>query len=117
MDVKATTKYVRISPFKARDLAHRVQGMPVGEALKITDLSERKAAFLIGKTLRSAIANAQNNAGLSVDELVVKEAVVNEGPRLKRYWPRARGSVSPIIKRTSHIQIVLTDGKAEDAEA
>jgi len=109
MIVTATAKYVRMSPSKGRDLARRMRGLPVSEALKITELSERKAAFLVGKTLKSAIANAENNAKLAVDKLRVKEAVINDGPMLKRHWPRARGSASPILKRTCHISIVLTD--------
>jgi large subunit ribosomal protein L22 len=96
---------------KARDFARAIQGRPVGEALRMTALSERKAALEIGKTLKSAIANAENNEDLDVDSLWVKEAVVDEGPRMKRYWPRARGMVRHIVKKTSHIKIVLTDEK------
>ena len=116
MDVITTARFVRSSPFKMRDLARRMQGLPANEALKVTQFSPRKGAFYLGKTLKSAIANAQNNAKLSVDGLKVKEAVVDEGPRLKRHWPRARGSVRPIYRRMCHIRIVLTDGK-EGAEA
>jgi large subunit ribosomal protein L22 len=100
-----------MSPSKARDFARAIQGKPVGEALRMTTLSERKAALEIGKTLKSAIANAENNEDLDVDSLWVKEAVVDEGPRMKRYWPRARGMVRHIVKKTSHIKIVLTDDK------
>ena len=114
MEVSATTKFVRLSPLKARDLARQVQGLPVSEALKIVDFSSKKAAFLIGKTLKSAIANAENNAKLAVDDLTVKTAVVDDGPRLRRYWPRARGSVRPIRRRMSNIKVVLTDGKDEE---
>ena len=113
MEVKAITKYVRISPSKARDMARAIQGLPVLEALKLTQFSERKAAFQIRKTLKSAIANAENNNNLSADTLTVREAVIEEGPTLKRWWPRARGMVSPIKKRTSHIKITLTDGKSD----
>ncbi len=109
MQVEAVTKYVRMSPSKARDLARAIQGQPVAEALRITQFNARKGAFYLGKTLRSAIANAENNAGLSVDDLVVEKAHIEQGPALKRYWPRARGSASPILRRTSHIRIVLTD--------
>ena len=116
MDVTATAKFVRMSPSKARDLARELQGLPVAEALKITQFSARKAAPLIGKTLKSAIANAENNAELSVDDLTVKEAVINEGPRMRRFWARARGGVSPVRKRMSHIRIVLTDGKVAEEE-
>jgi len=112
MDVKATSKYVRISSRKARNLARAIQGLRVSEALKVLDFSERKAAFLIGRTLKSAVANAENNAKLSAENLWVKEAVVADGPALKRYWHRARGMASPIKKRTSHVQITLTDGGA-----
>ncbi|HMP75645.1 MAG TPA: 50S ribosomal protein L22 [Kiritimatiellia bacterium] len=111
MDVEAVSKYVRMSPSKARDLARAIQGRPVGEALRIADFNARKAGTLLGKTLRSAIANAENNAGLSVDRLVVKRALVEQGPSLKRFWPRARGSASPVLRRTSHIRIVLTEQK------
>ncbi|NCC49701.1 MAG: 50S ribosomal protein L22 [Spartobacteria bacterium] len=112
MEVRAITKYVRMSPSKARDVARAIQGRPVPVALSITQASQRKAAFQIGKTLKSAIANAENNAGLSADDLIVKEAVVDEGPRMRRYWPRARGMVSPIEKKFSHIRIILSEKKA-----
>ncbi|MBL7076880.1 MAG: 50S ribosomal protein L22 [Kiritimatiellae bacterium] len=115
MEVTARTKFARLSPTKARDLARKMQGLPVADALKITDFSARKAAAMIGKTLKSAIANAENNAKLAVDELTVKEAVVEEGPRMKRYWSRARGGIRPVKKRMCHIKIVLTDGRESDA--
>jgi len=114
MDVTATAKYVRISPTKVRDLARRMRGLPVASALQVVDFSERKGARYLGKTLKSAIANAENNAKLDVDELLVKEAVVDEGPRLRRQWPRARGMASPIMKRMCHIRVVLTDGKQKE---
>ncbi len=109
MDIRAISRRVRLSPTKARDFARAIQGKPVEEALRMTSISERKAAFQIGKTLKSAIANAENNADLDADSLWVKEAVVDEGPRMKRYWPRARGMVRHIVKKTCHIKIVLTD--------
>lgn len=111
MEVKAITRFARISASKARDLAAEIQGKTVEEAVNITQFSHRKAATLIGKTLKSAIANAENNAELAVESLWVREAVVEEGPALKRYWARARGMVSPVKKRTSHIKITLTDKK------
>jgi large subunit ribosomal protein L22 len=113
MDIAAVTKFARISPLKARDLAREIQGRPVSEALKVTAFSERKAAFLLGKTLKAALANAKHNADLSEDDLIVKEAVVDDGPRFRRFWPRARGGVSPIRRRTANIKVVLTDGKTE----
>jgi large subunit ribosomal protein L22 len=100
-----------MSSSKARDLARAIQGRSVSEALQITEFSERKAATVIGKTLKSAIANAENNRDLSADKLYVRVAAVEQGPALKRWWPRARGSASPILRRTSHVKIVLTDEK------
>ena len=109
MEVRSIYKYARISPFKAREVTREIQGLPVSAALDLLAFTPKKAAFLIGKTLKSAIANAENNANLKPDGLVVKEAVVGEGPTLKRIMARARGSASKILKRTSHIRIVLTD--------
>ncbi|MDI6774729.1 MAG: 50S ribosomal protein L22 [Verrucomicrobiota bacterium] len=109
MEVKATSRFVKMPPSKARALARKIAGLPVAEALKIVDFTASKAGLTIGKTLKSALANAKTNAKLPVDDLMVKKAVVDEGPRLKRYWPRARGSASPILKRMCHIAVVLTD--------
>jgi large subunit ribosomal protein L22 len=109
MEVRSIHKYARISPFKVREVAREIQGLPVSAALDLLAVTPKKAAFLIGKTLKSAIANAENNANLKPDGLVVKEAIVGEGPTLKRMMPRARGSGSRILKRTSHIRIVLSD--------
>jgi len=109
MEVRSIYKYARISPFKAREVTREIQGLPVSAALDLLAFTPKKAAFLINKTLKSAIANAENNANLKPDGLVVKEAIVGEGPTFKRIMPRARGSASRILKRTSHIRIVLTD--------
>ena len=109
MEITATTKYIKMSPTKARDLANEIKGLPVSDALFITEFNARKAAVQIGKTLKSAIANAEHNQGLSADQLIVKNAIVDGGPMMKRYRPRARGSASPIQKKTSHITIVLSD--------
>ena len=108
MEVRALTKNVRISPEKARHVSRLIQGKSVVEALAIVDLSPRKAAALIGKTLRSAVANAENN-NLRADNLVVAAAYVDEGPTLKRIRPRAKGSASRINKRTSHITIAVAE--------
>ncbi len=112
MDVQAINKDVRISPTKIRDLARAIQGRPVPEALREMEFCERKGAFHLAKTLKSAIANAENNHDLSVDELVVKSAIVDQGHMMKRWQPKARGSAGPIQKRSSHIRIVLTDSKS-----
>jgi large subunit ribosomal protein L22 len=109
MEVRSIYRYARISPFKVREITREIQGLPVSDALDVLAFTPKKAAFLINKTLKSAIANAENNANLKADGLVVKEAVVGEGPTVKRIMARARGSASRIIKRTSHIRIVLSD--------
>jgi large subunit ribosomal protein L22 len=113
MEVRSIYKYARISPFKVREVTREIQGLPVSAALDVLAFTPKKAAFLINKTLKSAIANAENNANLKVDGLVVKEAVVGEGPTFKRMATRARGSGARILKRTAHIRIVLTDEKPE----
>jgi large subunit ribosomal protein L22 len=111
MEVQAISKFVKMSPSKARDLTRKLTGMRVADALRVTTVGERKAAVEIGKALKSAIANAENNADLSADDLHVKQAVIDEGPRTKRFWPRARGMVRRIERKMCHVKIVLTDGK------
>ena len=109
MQVSSTYRYAKISAFKAREVTRAIQGLPVSAALDLVAFSPKKAAALISKTLKSAVANAENNANLRVDGLVVKEATVGEGPTMKRMMTRARGSGSTIRKRSSHIRIILTD--------
>ena len=111
METNAILRGVRLSAQKGRLVADQIRGLPVDQALNVLTFSPKKGAKLIMKVLESAIANAENNAGLSVDDLVVEKAHIEQGPALKRYWPRARGSASPILRRTSHIRIVLTDKK------
>jgi large subunit ribosomal protein L22 len=109
MEVKAVTKYVRISPEKARHVARLLQGKSVEEALSIVELVPRKAARLLGKTLKSAVANAENNKNLNRSDLRVKEALVGPGPVIKRFRTKARGMAGRILKRTSHFTVVLTN--------
>jgi large subunit ribosomal protein L22 len=109
MEVRSIYRYAKISPFKAREVTRAIQGLPVSAALDLVAFSPKKAAAMVSKTLKSAVANAENNAQLRVDGLVVKEAIVGEGPTMKRMMARARGSGSRILKRSSHIRIVLTD--------
>jgi large subunit ribosomal protein L22 len=109
MQIKSVYRGARISAFKAREVTREIQGLPVSAALDVVAFSPKKAAGLIAKTLKSAVANAENNNNLRVDKLVVKEATVGEGPTFKRSQPKARGSAGPIRKRTSHIRIILTD--------
>ena len=111
MEARAITRFVRISPQKARDVIRLIRGKPALPALANIELVPRKAARLIAETLRSAIANAENSEHAHVDpnNLIVREAVVNEGPTMRRFRPRARGAVGRIRKRTSHITVVVSD--------
>lgn len=109
MQVKSIYRNARISAFKAREVTREIQGLPATDALDLLRFVPKKAAPLVRKTLASAVANAENNNNLNVANLVVKEAVVGEGPTFNRFQPKARGSAGPIRKRTSHIRIVLTD--------
>ena len=109
MQVKSIYRFAKISAFKAREVTREIQGLPATDALDILRFTPKKAALLVIKTLKSAIANAENNNNLNPASLVVQEAVVGEGATFKRFQPKARGSAGPIRKRTSHIRIVLTD--------
>lgn len=109
MEITAITRNIRFSALKGRPLARKVQGVSVAEALSITDFSPSKAAFHLGKTLKSAIANARDKYQLDVDTLRVKLAVFDEGARMRRHWPSARGSASPIARRLCHVKVVLTN--------
>src|SRR6201995_5866454 len=118
MEVRSILRYAKISPFKVREVTRAIQGLPVSAALDLLAFTPKKAAGLINKTLKSAVANAENNANLKVEGLVIKEAVVGEGPTMKRMMARARGSGSQILKRSSHIRIVLSDEiKVENRQA
>jgi len=109
MKVLSILRGARISAFKCREVTREIQGLPVAAALDLLAFTPKKAAGLVSKTLKSAIANAENNNNLRADKLVVQEAVVGEGPTLKRFQPKARGSAGPIRKRSSHIRITITD--------
>ena len=104
---RATAKTVRIAARKVRLVVDLIRGKSVAEALAILKFTPRGASPVVEKVLLSAVANAENNFDL--EDLVVSEAFVNEGPTLKRFRPRAKGSASPINKRTSHITITVTE--------
>lgn len=116
MEVRSIYKYARISSQKARQVTRAITGMPVSQALSVLDFTPKKAALLVGKVLRSAIANAENNHELDAEELIVRSAVATPGPTLKRIMPRARGSAAPIKKRMTHITVVL-GAKEEEQDA
>ncbi len=111
MEAKAILRTARISPQKARLVADQVRGLPVGRARDVLAFSTKKAAQLVKKVLLSAVANAENNLGADVDELKVATIMVDEGPTLKRFHARAKGRGARILKRTSHITVVVGTGK------
>ncbi len=110
--VRASARYVRIAPRKARLIADQVRGLHIEKARALLQFSPRGAAEDIHKLIDSAAANAENNHDLIGDEMKVSSITVDEGPTLKRYRPRAQGRATPIHKRTSHIAVALTP--AED---
>ena len=109
METVAILKYARISAQKGRLVADQVRGLKVDRALNMLSFSPKKGAELLKKVLESAIANAEHNEGADVDELKVKRVFVDEGPSYKRIRPRAKGRADRILKRTSHITVVVGD--------
>ncbi len=116
MKVQALTKNIRISPLKLRALAKGLSGMSARIALQTLRWIPRKSARLISKTLKSAIANAENNFNLPVDQLSIYEIAVDDCAAIKRFQPVSRGSAHPIRKRTSRIKIVLTSGEQNEQD-
>ncbi|WP_084500696.1 50S ribosomal protein L22 [Halalkalibacillus halophilus] len=108
---KAVAKTVRIAPRKARLVIDLIRGKEVGEAFAILKHTNRAGSPIVEKVLNSAVANAEHNYELDVDNLVVTEAFVNEGVTLKRFRPRAQGRASAINKRTSHVTVVVSEKK------
>ncbi len=106
---KATARTVRIAARKVRLVIDLIRGKNVAEAFSILKFTPKSASPVIAKVLKSAVANAENNFDLDREDLYVSKAIANEGPTLKRFRPRAKGSASPINKRTSHITIVVSE--------
>ena len=111
MDVKATAKTVRVTPRKARLVLDNIRGKNVDEALAILEFTPNQAASAVAKVVKSAAANAEHNYQLNRDELFIKTCYADEGLVMKRWMPGAKGSASQILKRTSHITVVVSDGK------
>jgi len=109
IEAAATAKHLRLSPRKARSIVNTIRGQKVDKAFTILELSPQKPARIVLKLLKSAVANAEHNFQLSVDHLIVSEAFVNDGPRMKRVWPRGRGRADILQKRMSHITVVVQD--------
>jgi large subunit ribosomal protein L22 len=113
-EARAFQRGTRQSPYKMRLVIDQIRGKDVNEALALLTFSKKHAAKQISKTLKSAVANAEQaaratNAALDVDALYVKHAIINEGPKLKRFMPAAQGRATPIQKRTSHVEIVVAE--------
>ncbi len=109
MEASANHKYVRGSPRKVRLIADLVRGKSVEDALAMLSIMPQKAAKQVGKAVKAASANAENNHDMVASELRIARIFANEGPTLKRFRPRARGRVSPLLKRSSHITVVVSD--------
>jgi large subunit ribosomal protein L22 len=113
MEVTAKLRYARISPQKCRLVADVVRGKPVGNALSTLKYMPKKGARLVHKVLKSAVDNAENNNGADVDELKVHRIQVDAAPQFKRFAARAKGRGTRIVKRNSHITVVVSDGKKD----
>ena len=109
MDTRAYLKGTRLSPQKAALVANQIRGKRVDQAMDFLIYDKQKGASVIKKLLESAIANAENNSNSDIDKLSIKSIIVNQGMRLKRMKPRARGRADRIIKPTCHIEIILTE--------
>ena len=116
MEAKAVEKFIRISPRKLRYVAEIVRNKSVEQAVGILTFTPKKAASILKKAVESAAANASENHDMDEDSLLISKIMVNEGPILKRFRPRARGRASRIRKRTSHLTVVVSDGKEEEAK-
>ena len=114
IEARAIQRTTRQSPYKMRLVIDQIRGQRVNAALALLKFSKKHAAEQIEKTLNSAVANAEQaaraaNTSLDVDALVITKAIVNEGPKLKRWTPAAMGRATPMLKRTSHVEIVVTE--------
>lgn len=107
MEARASARFVRISPRKARIVVDLIRGKKVEDARNVLRFTERAAAEVVEKVLNSAVANAERNLHVKAEDLIVGATFVDEGPTLKRIRPRAKGSASPIRKRTSHITVIV----------
>jgi large subunit ribosomal protein L22 len=109
MEVRAKSKHLSISPQKLRLVCDQVRGMGVAQARVVLEYMPQKGAELVGKTLASAVANAENNFDLNPDDLVVSEIFADDGPRMRRYKAGARGRYKPRVRRTAHLTVILAE--------
>jgi large subunit ribosomal protein L22 len=110
MEVRATQRYARISPQKVRMIVDAIKGKPAETAINALKFMPQKSAGIVEKIVRSAVANADQNTSIDVDDLIVSNLIVDQGPSMKRFKARARGRGARIIKRTAHITVVLAEG-------
>lgn len=115
MEVRAQWSYARVSPQKARLVADLVRGLPASDALDVLNRTNKRAAGQIRKVVASAVANADER-GVDADEMVIKAIVVNEGPRMRRMRPAARGRPAPYRHRLAHIVVTIGDGGQDDED-
>ena len=109
MEAKAVAKYIRIAPRKVRVVMNLIRDKSIAEAFAILKFTPKAGADVIEKVLKSAVANAENNFDMNVDKLYVSSAYVDQGPTLKRIHPRSRGQAFSILKRTSHVTVVVSE--------
>jgi large subunit ribosomal protein L22 len=116
LDAKATARFVRVTPRKVNQVCHLIRGRHVDDALQILQFTHKIGARVVEKVLKSAVSNAVNIEGkIDVDALTIKEIRVGPGPTMKRFLPRALGRATPILKRTSHVTVIVTTGESEPA--
>ena len=113
MGVKASARFVRVAPRKVRVVVDLIRGKSVNEALALLKFVPKRASEPVAKVIASAAANAEHNFNLNKDNLIISQAYVDQGPTLKRYHPRQRGQAFPILKRTSHITVVVKEKEAK----
>ena len=109
MEAKAVAKYIRVSPLKVGFICNEIRGKQVDEALTILKFTPKKGAKVLEDVLNSAVANAENNFNMDRDRLYVSDAYANDGPHMKRFRPKAKGMAYPILKRSSHIGVVVKE--------
>ncbi len=116
MEVRAVEKFIRVSPRKVRLVADLIREKAIEEAIDILTFTPKRAAIAVKKAIQSAVANAIENNNMKEDDLFIFKVFVDEGPTLKRFMPRARGRATRIRKRTSHLTVIVSDGKEVEAD-
>jgi large subunit ribosomal protein L22 len=115
LEAKAVEKYIRMSPRKIKYVVDMIKSRTIEDAVDMLSLTPKKAADIVKKAIQSAVANATENHSMKEKDLFISKILVNEGPTLKRFKPRARGRATRIRKRTSHLSVYVSNGKEEEA--